>query len=342
MVVKLRWLRLLFSLCFFVFCMSCLFQYQLAIYLLSQAKGQLSVLSKTTSIADYRQGKTLGQRETENLLLIEKIKSYSVDSLDYLPTDNFTTIYDQEHSPVLWVITASEPYAIQPYSWTFPMIGRVSYKGFFNKQLAEKEYHHLAAQGYDVDLRTATAWSTLGWFKDPVLSGMLGRSKAGLCNLLFHELFHATYYAPSSVDLNENLANFIADKATLRFLKHDTAELRLYRESNADELVFNNYMLRKKQFLEAFYTSIEKQSNRLELKLKALAQIADSVALLPLNHPARYKRRAADIARFKNAYFVDFQQYESMQDSLDNVFNKFYAGDLKKLVQDLKLNKINY
>lgn len=342
MVVRLRWFRLAASLCFFVFCIICLSQYQLAIYLFSQARGQLQVLSNTMPISGFSRSKALGPREAQNLQLIERIKSYSVDSLAYLPTDNFTTIYDQENSPVLWVITASEPYAIKPYTWSFPLIGRVSYKGFFNKKLAETEYHHLAAQGYDVDLRTATAWSTLGWLKDPVLSGMLGRSKAGLCNLLFHELFHATYYAPSSVDLNENLANFIADKATLRFLQQDTAELRAYRQSNADEQIFNNYMLRKKQFLEAFYPAIEKQSNKLDLKLRALAQIADSVALLPLNRPERYKRRAADIARFKNAYFVDFQQYESMQDSLDAVFNKIYKGDLKKLVQDLKLNKINY
>lgn len=330
------------SFCFFCVCIVCLVHYPTGIYLLSQAKGQLSVLSGTVPLAEFRRTGTLDAREAENLELVEKIRRYSVDSLDYLPTDNFTSIYDQGHAPLLWVITACEPYAFKPYNWVFPLVGRVSYKGFFNRASAEKEYRHLAALGYDADLRSVSAWSTLGWFSDPLLSRMLSRSKAGLCNLLFHELFHATYYAPSSVDLNENLANFIADKATLRFLKQDTAELRSYRESQADELVFNSYMLRKKQYLEAFYQTIAQAPDPLALKLKALAQIADSVGLLPLKHPARFSRRAADIAKFKNAYFVDFQQYESMQDSLESIFNKIYRGDLKKLVQDLKLNKINY
>jgi predicted aminopeptidase len=342
MVVGLRWLRLMFSFCFFFLCSICVIHYQTSIYLLSQAKGQLSVLGGTVRIAEFKQANNLGAREAANLQLIETIKRYSVDSLGYLPTDNFTSIYDQSHSPLLWVITACEPYAFRAYSWVFPLVGRVSYKGFFNQELAQKEYHHLVALGYDVDLRSVSAWSTLGWFDDPLLSGMLGRSKAGLCNLLFHELFHATYYAPSSVDLNENLANFIADKATLRFLRQDTAELRLYKESNADELIFSNYMLRKKQYLETFYQHIRQERDQLALKLKMLAQIADSVGQLPLHHPARFKRRAEDITKFKNAYFVDFQQYESMQDSLQSVFNKIYRGDLKKLVRDLRLNKINY
>ncbi len=308
---------------------------------MGQARGQLFILSGTIPLQEFEAAETLEPREKENLQLVEAIKRYSVDSLGYLPTDNFTSIYNQKHAPVLWVITACEPYAFKEYEWQFPLVGKVSYKGFFKKELAQKEYNHLAALGYDVDLRSVSAWSTLGWFSDPILSSMLGRSKAGFCNLLFHELFHATYYAPNAVTLNENLANFIAGKATQRFLRYDTAALKAYDQSNADETVFSNYMLRKKAGLENYYARIANKPNRYVLKLKALYEIADSVRLLPIVGKQRYQRRAADIGAFKNAYFVDFQQYESMQDSLENVFNKIYGGDLKKLVQDLRPNKIN-
>jgi len=72
-----------------------------------------------------------------------------------------------------------------------------------------------------------------------------------------------------------------------------------------------------------------------------LYTIVDSIQFLPLHNPKKFTGRGKEIMKFKNAYFIDFQQYESMQDSLENVFNKIYRGKLKKLVQDLRLNKIN-
>jgi predicted aminopeptidase len=168
----------------------------------------------TESFEEYAAQNTLSEKQKEGIALINEIKKYSVDRLNYKPTKNFTTIYDQNHAPVLWVITASEKYKIEAFYWKFPIVGKVSYKGFFDKQKAVAAKNELVCKGYDVDLRPVSAWSTLGWFSDPVLSSMLNRSKGHLCNLIFHELFHATYYAKSSVDFNENLASFIAHKAT--------------------------------------------------------------------------------------------------------------------------------
>lgn len=342
MSVILRWTRLLLSFGFFVLSLVVLSHYDTGIYLLYQAKGQLAVLNATQSVGDYAAEKQLTEREKSNLELVEKIKRYSVDSLGYLPTSNYTRIFDQRKQSTLWVITACEPYSFNAYNWEFPVVGGVSYKGFFEKELAEKEYHHLRAMNYDVDLRSVSAWSTLGWFSDPILSGMLVRSRAGMANLLFHELFHATYYAPGSVDLNENLANFIADKATLRFFKNDTAGIRTWLNHQTDQQVFSNYMLQKKKFLEQYYITIAKKSNCLELKLRAIRHIADSIRYLPLHYPDRYTDRASEIMGAKNAFFIDFQQYESLQDSLEKVFNKFYGGSVKIFIEHLKLNKINY
>src|SRR5690606_34719233 len=101
-------------------------------------------------------------------------------------------------------------------------------KGFFDKHLASAEVLDLKNKGYDVDVSPVTAYSSLGWFADPLFSGMLQRSKGRFCNLIFHELFHGTLYLPGSVNLNENLASFVAHKATIRFLARDSAELALY------------------------------------------------------------------------------------------------------------------
>lgn len=342
MSVVFRWLRLVFSGIFFIASMVAVFNYQTTLYLISQAKGQLVVLTSAQSVKDSCLVNRLTPHQRENLQLVERIKNYSVDKLGYLPTDNYTTVFVPTEDQILWVITSCEAYEFDAYQWSFPIVGKVSYKGFFRKELAEREYNHLVSMGYDVDLRSVSAWSTLGWFKDPLIMNMLDRSKAGLCNLLFHELFHSTYYAPNSVNLNENLANFVAHKATLEFLKEDTAAIRSYLYNQEDNNVFSRYMLMKKNYLASYYKHIKNSTEKQNLKLKALYTIVDSIQFLPLHNPKKFTGRGKEIMKFKNAYFIDFQQYESLQDSLENVFNKFYAGNLKIFIERLKLNKINY
>jgi predicted aminopeptidase len=339
MLQAARWVRLCVSYCLFAIFVSSALHYELSVYLCRQAGGQFSILYNRQNLSGYEKESGLSAAEKDNMRLVEKIKRYSVDSLEYLPTNNFTEIYDQKNSPVLWVITASDPYELKAYEWEFPLLGRVSYKGFFSKDLAQKEYNSLRARGYDVDVRSVSAWSTLGWFNDPLLSSMLKRSKGSLCNLLFHELFHATCYAPNAVNFNENMASFIGHKATIQFLQNDSAALREYLDNYQDNLVFTAFMQRQNLRMKEFYSQTGRAPDRFLLKLKAIQSIVDSVSFLPVKNKRLSRIRQQEILAQKNAYFIDFEQYDSMQDSLERVFNKIYKGDLKKLVRDLKQNQ---
>jgi predicted aminopeptidase len=314
----------------------CSYNYTTTIYVGWQATGQMKVLWKRETIEDYKKHATLSKQELYNLDLIARLKKYSVDSLGYKPTANFTMIYDQGNSPVLWAITASEKYKIAPYYWTFPVVGKVSYKGFFDKKKAIVEKNRLVASGYDVDMRSVTAWSTLGWFSDPVLSHMLKRSKGSLSNLIFHELFHATYYAQSSVDFNENLASFIAHKATIQYLRSDTAELNNYIRSNQEIIKIDELTEQHLKTLTAFYDSIRGDSENKKLILK-LSRLNSFATEMKTNFPSRRGENIAkQILSSKNAWYIDFKQYNGLQDSLEDVFNKIYKGNLRKMVQSLK------
>lgn len=335
------WLRALFSLLLFVAGMYLAFHHHTVQYLCRQGWGQMQVLFSVKSTADYAASTPLSKRERDNLALIETLKRYAADSLGFEPTNNYTTVFDGNEAGLLWVITASEPYRLKAYEWEFPLVGRVNYKGFFNKALAQAEYNHLVCQGYDVDLRSVTAWSTLGWFSDPVLPSMLRRTRGSLCNLLFHELFHATVYYPSQVDLNENLASFVAHKATLQFLRNDSLALREYLQRENEVQRFNAFMLRQAQQLDSLYGRLAHNPQRFLLKQKYLLSICDSLKSLVGEDSARYQSKRKFILSSKNAAFIDLRQYDGLQDSLDKVFNKFYGRNIKKLVQDLKLNRIN-
>ncbi|MGZ3883932.1 MAG: aminopeptidase [Bacteroidia bacterium] len=312
--------------------------YDSAIYIFFQAKGQLHMMMNTTSFEAYRRMHAAEAKELAALDLISELKQYSVDSLGYQPTKNFTTVYDQGDSPLLWAITASEKFSVKARYWEFPIVGKVSYKGFFDAHKALAEKNRLIVEGCDVDLRSVSAWSTLGWLSDPVLSSMLRRSKGGLCNLIFHELFHATYYAPSSVDDNENLASFVAHKATLRFLKGDTAEHKAYLDNYNSNRIIEHHMGEQRKRLLRFYDSIAgfSDSDKKILRLKELVQISRSLDNLSGVRPQKIKALRAQILDFKNAWFVDFEQYNVLQDSLENAFNKFYESDIRKMVQSLK------
>ena len=331
--IKITWNLVLWAvLCF------CSVFHETTVYLYHQSAGQISILIDTQSIKEYALENTLTQQERQSLELIERIKNYSVDSLNYKSTKNFSTIYNQKGAAILWVITASSKYKIEPFYWKFPIVGSVSYKGFFDKQKAIAAKNKLVCEGYDVDLRSVSAWSTLGWFSDPVLSNMLKKSKGNLCNLIFHELFHATYYAESSVDYNENLASFIAHKATQQFLSQDSLELKNYLESYNDSKIIDAHISSELKDLNCFYDSITNfgEQQKSVLKLKKLCRISSSLSKLSLANKARIKPIQNNIMEFKNAWFVDFGQYNSLQDSLEVVFNKIYQSNLAKMVQSLK------
>ncbi|HTA61945.1 MAG TPA: aminopeptidase [Bacteroidia bacterium] len=311
---------------------------ELALYLVKVSYGQINLLLNTEKISEVLNSDKTSKEEKKKILLIEEIKKYSVDSLGYKPTKNFTTYFNQHNQPILWIVTACKPFSFDAYTWKFPIVGKVSYKGFFNRNGAQKEFLKIYAQGYDADISEVSAWSTLGWLPDPILSSMLVKSKGRMANLFFHELFHATYYAPSSVDVNENLANFIARKATLKFLQNDTAELTKFLKTLQDDSIYNSFVFKGYQTLKTLYSSTEKLDDHQRLKEKenALVKIYTASFHLKLNYPKRFKDYSKQILISKNSFFVDAHRYDGLSDSLELVFNKKYGGNLKKMIEDLK------
>jgi len=331
--MKLKlFLRLFFNL-ITISCFIWLLVYaELALYLVKVSYGQINMLLNTEKITDILRDDKVSQEEKQKILLIEEIKKYLVDSLGYKPTNNFTTYFNQHNQPILWIVTACKPFSFEAYEWEFPIVGKVSYKGFFNREGVQKEYLKIYAQGYDADISEVSAWSTLGWLPDPVLSSMLVKSKGRMANLFFHELFHATYYAPSSVDVNENLANFIARKATLKFLQNDTVELNKLLKTIQDDSIYNTFVFKGYETLKALYAETEKldEPQRLKQKENTLCKIYEASFHLKLNYPNRFKNYSKQILVSKNSFFVDAHRYDGLSDSLELIFNKKYGGNLKK------------
>ena len=275
-------------------------------------------------------------------MLIGEIKKFAVDSLGLKNTDNYTTFYDQQNKPVLWVLTASEPFTLKAYQWYFPMLGNVAYKGFFLQQKGIKEMDVLKKKCYDVDLSPTGGWSTLGWFKDPVLSNMLYNSKGALAELIIHELTHGTLYVKNNVDFNENLASFVGEKGAEKFLlmkfgKH-SEEITNYKSNLADEKVFEKYLFNSTQQLKILYQSISQESDEIKLKKKKelIFKLVVNAYKLPLEHKRKYVKRMKGAFTSGNAFFMSYQRYDAQKDSLERVMNTQFNGDIKMYLNDLK------
>lgn len=323
--------------------MLCLIFHQLLIYGISQGKGQLNIIKNAKPINEILADKSFPDSLKQKLVLITEIKQFAVDSLGITASENYSTVFDQHNKAILWTISAAEPYEMKSKEWEFPFLGRVSYKGFFNKKALRKEFISLVEDGYDVDIYSPSGWSTLGWFKDPILTGMLRKDEGSLANLIIHELTHGTLYVKNNVTFNENLANFIGDKGAELFLIHrfgkNSREYCDYENYKEDEFLYNKYILDNSQKLERLYSSFSSNATlkiKKEKKDKLITEIVSGVNKLPLHKKRNFFRYTLQAFREGNAFFMSFNRYDSEYSTFENEFKKYYHSDLKLYLKAMK------
>jgi predicted aminopeptidase len=228
-------------------------------------------------------------------------------------------MYDQKGREIMWVVMACQPFALEPKQWHFPIVGTVPYKGFFDEKRAVDLKRELEHEGLDVIVRNPGGWSTLGWFTDPILSKMLNRSEGDLANLIIHEMSHATIFVKDSIDFNENLATFIGDRGTEKFLIDRFGEIsleyRTYIEEDKDYLKYVDHMLRGARSLDSLYKGMDPLTNietKRELKKQAIMHIVETLDTLSLALAAKPSERFRGHLP-NNAYFMNFRQYQEKQ-----------------------------
>lgn len=319
-----------------------LFNYQLVIYGWNQLKGQVSILWNARPVEECLSDPAFPDSLKKKLLFIREVRQYATDSLGLNDSKNYTSLYDQHGKPALWVITACAPYALQAYEWKFPFLGAVSYKGYFEKERGLPEAGALKKQGYDVTYHPTGGWSTLGWFRDPILSNMLKRNEGQLAELIIHELSHATLFLPGSIDYNENFATFVGEQGALKFLAHrygiTSAEYLRYNNEQQDEEKFGTYMLTSAIRLDSLYATFGKQVSNEERRLSKttfIRNIVLDISKLNLHYPENYPTYATDSLLPNNCYFMSYRRYRKSQDEFMHDYRQT-GGDFKLWINKLR------
>ncbi len=186
-------------------------------YLARAGWAEAHILARRRPIAALVTDPATDARTRAKLGLVLAARGFAADSLHLDARESFTTYSALDHDTLVLVVSAAYRDTLAFHTWWFPIVGSVPYKGYFRAADALAEAASLERAGYDTIVRPASAFSTLGWFNDPLLSTTLAEDSASLANTVIHELLHNTFYAPGSSAFNESFANFVGSRGAERF-----------------------------------------------------------------------------------------------------------------------------
>jgi predicted aminopeptidase len=185
-------------------------------YLLRAGWSEARILLRREPIESLLARPGLDPTLRERLTLVLRVRAFAA-GLGLRVGDSYETFAAVDGDATVWVLAAAERDRLAPYTWWFPIVGRVPYRGFFTRDAAEAAGRSLAARDLDVDVRPAVAFSTLGWFADPVLSTVAAEPPVAVAETVLHELFHATCFVPGAAGFNESAANFAGHRGAVAF-----------------------------------------------------------------------------------------------------------------------------
>lgn len=247
-------------------------------YVLQQGFRYIRLIKKEVPLSEVGAAQNVPPKAADKLRWVQPTLDFCRKELGLDPGDSYQTYLDTGGKPISHVVTAAHPLALIPYLWRYPFVGQVPYKGYFDEDEAEREADRLREKGFEALVTPVGAFSTLGWFKDPVLSTMLEGSVADLIDLLIHETTHRTVFFPGESSFNESLATHVAREGVVLFLSshpelRDLVPEYLARKeaSQGRETLF----LRLRNDLDALYRSAlpdeEKRARKEEIYRTASA-----------------------------------------------------------------------
>ena len=297
--------------------------------------GQLGLLANQEQVDAMLRDGALSEAEQEKLRLVLDVRQFAIEQLGLNADRSYTKFVDVGRPYVVYNVSAAPKDSLEPYTWRFPIVGRAPYKGYFKKSLALREAEKLQQRGYDTYVRGVRAYSTLGYFNDPILSTMLSYHDFSLMDTIIHELVHRTVWVEGSVSFNESLASFVAKRGVKAYLMRRDGEhapsRQLYEDIQADRQVFRTYMLDIVSQLEALYREPIAREAKLQRREAIFeAARADYPSVFPRMKTQTY-RRYFEGRKLNNAVMLSFRRYHRNAGFFEAALAQ-HGGDLRRMI----------
>ncbi|MBX2886217.1 MAG: aminopeptidase [Granulosicoccus sp.] len=187
-------------------------------YYAQAVNGHFKLMNARQPVAQLLASDDTDAELRRKLQLLIDARQYAASSLSLPKNDSYSTYVDAGRDYVTWNVVAAPEFSLKPKTWCFPIAGCVSYRGYFAEARARAYADTLKAESYDVTVGGASAYSTLGWFDDPLLSTMMRGSDIRLVSTLFHERAHQKLYVQDDSNFNEAYASFVEQAGVRRWL----------------------------------------------------------------------------------------------------------------------------
>jgi predicted aminopeptidase len=291
-------------------------------YLARAGVAEAQILLARRPIALAVTDSSLGVGTRGKLALVLEARQYAQDSLGLRAKKSFTQFTQLDRDTLVLVLSAAPRDQLVPHLWWFPIVGRLPYKGYFDFARASAEAQGMSRDGYDVNLRPASAFSTLGWFNDPLLSTTLAADSVDLVDTVIHELIHNTFFARDQAVFNESFANFAGARGAAAFFRSrgDMNSAREAEERWHDQHVLGTYWAKLFRELDsAFRAHPDDKARRLVIRDSVYAAartvMLDSLSKELLGVPRQYLERV----RLDNAALLGRRVYATDLELFDAV-----------------------
>ncbi len=251
-------------------------------YYLQAAHGQFSLMSAARPIDTWLSDPTADDELKAKLARVKDIRRFAADELGLPDNASYTSYADLGRPYALWNVVATPEFDMEPINWCFPVAGCVKYRGYYSKHEAKKFADKLRQQGYDVQIDGVPAYSTLGWFDDPVLSTFINYSDGEVARLVFHELAHQVVYAKNDSQFNESFAVAVEEESLDRWIaaSGDSEARRKYAERVGRKKDFVELLMRHRAALEAIYASDLSVMEKRERKQQVFQVLKDEYQII--------------------------------------------------------------
>lgn len=234
-------------------------------------RGHLALMHARKPVAALIADEQVSATLRERLRVLADARRFAVDALALPDNDSYTSYADLGRDYVVWNVVATPALSLAPIPACFPVSGCLSYRGFFDEAAARRHAAALAADGYDTYVGGVAAYSTLGWFDDPLVSPMLRYPDQVVVGIVFHELVHQRLYFPGDSAFNEALASAVADAGVRAYLTAtNPSAIADYERRRARRRAFVALVLETREALRAVYEGAGSDAEKHAAKARIL------------------------------------------------------------------------
>jgi predicted aminopeptidase len=302
-------------------------------YYAQAAHGQFSLLAQARPIDDWLSDPQTPPALKDKLREVQQIRRFAVSELALPDNDSYTAYAQLQRRFVLWNVVAAPALSLTPRKWCFPVAGCVNYRGYYDQQEAQDYAAQLRSEGDDVQVTGVPAYSTLGWFNDPVISTFINYPDGELARLVFHELAHQTFYIKGDSEFNESFATAVESAGVALWLRQYGTALQeeSYRVFEQRKRDFLALLLRRRADLARIYASKIDDQQKLQQKAAIFDALREDYAVLKQQWGgyAGYDRWFA--SPLSNAHLALVATYYDLKPGFDALlqqypdFRQFYA-----------------